>query len=97
MTTPRCLRVLSGAAPTTISIFFAVNPEKDIAGYKIYRSIDKDLAKEKWDLLTPQLLQTNTFQDMKVESGTTYYYYITATDKTGNVSSMSDVISEMVP
>ncbi|HRI05000.1 MAG TPA: hypothetical protein PLL77_14780 [Pyrinomonadaceae bacterium] len=85
------------AAPNAISIFFAVNPEKDIAGYKIYRSTDKDLAKEQWTLLTPQLLQTNTFQDTKVESGKTYHYYITATDKTGNVSTLSDVVSETVP
>ncbi|MEQ1921177.1 MAG: hypothetical protein ABL952_01595 [Pyrinomonadaceae bacterium] len=85
------------AAPNAISIFFAVNPEKDIAGYRIYRSINKDRAKDKWELLTPQLLQTNTYQDTKVESGKTYYYYITATDKTGNVSSLSDVVSETVP
>lgn len=85
------------AAPNAISIFFAVNPEKDINGYKIYRSIDKDLAKDQWTLLTPQLLQTNTFQDTKVESGKIYYYYITATDKTGNVSALSEVVSETVP
>ena len=85
------------AAPNAISIFFAVNPDKDIAGYKIYRSTDKDLAKDQWTLLTPQLLQANTFQDMKVESGKTYWYYITATDTTGNVSALSDVVSETVP
>ena len=85
------------AAPGTISLFFAINPEKDIAGYKIYRSSDKDLDKVKWQLLTPELLKTNTFQDTKVESGKTYYYYITATDKAGNVSRISDVVSETVP
>lgn len=85
------------AAPNTISIFFAVNPEKDIVGYKIYRSVDKDLPKDQWTLLTPELLKTNTFQDTKVESGKTYYYYLTATDKAGNVSSLSDVVSETVP
>ena len=85
------------ASPTTISIFFAVNPEKDIAGYKIYRSTDKNLDKAKWQLLTAELLKTNTFQDTKVESGKTYYYYLTATDKFGNVSDISDVVSETVP
>lgn len=85
------------AAPNTISIFFAVNPEKDIAGYKIYRSTDRDLDKVKWQLLTPELLKTNTFQDTKVESGKTYYYYMTATDKAGNISVLSDVVSETVP
>lgn len=85
------------AAPNTISIFFAVNPEKDIAGYKIYRSTHRDVDKLRWQLLTPEFLKTNTFQDNKVESGKTYYYYITATDKAGNVSPLSDVVSETVP
>ncbi len=85
------------ASPTTISIFFAVNPEKDIAGYKIYRSTDETLDKTKWQVLTPELLKTNTFQDTRVESGKRYFYYITATDTTGNVSETSEIVSETVP
>ena len=85
------------ASPTTISIFFVTNPEKDVAGYQIYRSEDQNLDKAKWQLLTPNLLTTNTFQDSKVESGKTYYYYLTATDRAGNVSTASDVVSETVP
>ncbi len=85
------------AAPTAISIFFAVNPEKDIVGYKIYRSTDKDIPLAKWTLLTPELMKTNTFQDNKVESGKSYFYYLTATDKAGNVSEPSAVVGEMVP
>jgi len=85
------------ATPTTISIFFATNPEKDVAGYRIYRSEDPNLDKTKWQLLTTNLLTTNTFQDSKVQSGKTYYYYLTATDKAGNVSGVSDVVSETVP
>ncbi len=94
-TAPSALTV--AAAPGTISIFFAVNPEKDIAGYKIYRSTDANLPKAQWTLLTPELLKTNTFQDTKIESGKTYYYYLTATDKAGNISPASDVVSETVP
>jgi hypothetical protein len=82
------------AGQNVISIFFAVNPEKDIAGYKIYRSTDSNLPKERWTLLTPNLLKTNTFQDTHVESGKTYYYYITATDTAGNVSTPSEAVSE---
>ncbi len=85
------------AAPGSISIFFAINPEKDIAGYKIYRSTDPVLDKAKWQLLTPELLKTNTFQDNKVESDKKYYYYLTATDTFGNVSEMSEVVSETAP
>lgn len=85
------------AAPGTISIFFAVNPEKDVVGYKIYRSTDPNLPRGEWTALTPELSKTNTFQDTKVESGKTYYYYLTATDKFGNVSEISEVVSETVP
>lgn len=85
------------ASPTTISIFFAVNPEKDIAGYNIYRSTDPVIDKAKWELLTTKLLRTNTFQDTKVESGKKYYYFLTATDLAGNTSERSDIVSETVP
>ncbi len=71
--------------------------EKDIAGYKIYRTTDPTLPQPDWQLLTPDLLKTNTFQDTRVESGKTYYYYLTATDTAGNVSEMSQVVSETVP
>ena len=54
------------AGQNVISIFFAVNPEKDIAGYKIYRSTDPALNKEQWTLLMPTLLKANTFQDTRV-------------------------------
>jgi hypothetical protein len=85
------------ATPTTISIFFATNPEKDVVGYKIYRSEDASLDKTQWTLLTPTPLTTNTFQDPKVQSGKTYYYYLTAIDKAGNLSEASEVVSETVP
>lgn len=81
------------ASPNTISIFFASNIERDIAGYKIYRSEDK----VNWTLLTDKLLETNTFQDTKVESGRTYYYYLTAVDRFGNESEKSEIVSETVP
>ncbi len=79
-----------------ISLFFAVNPEKDVVGYRIYRSTDPDMPKKDWTLLTPDMIKTNTFQDLKVESGKTYYYYLTAADNAGNVSAPSAVVSESV-
>ncbi len=79
-----------------ISLFFAVNPEKDVVGYKIYRSTDPDLPKKDWMILTSEMLKTNTFQDTRVESGKTYYYYLTASDNAGNVSEPSAVVSENV-
>ena len=85
------------AAPGRLSIFFPANPEGDVAGYTIYRSTDPDLPKERWTKLNSALLERTTFQDENVESGKRYFYYLTATDKAGNVSPPSEVISEMVP
>jgi hypothetical protein len=81
------------ASPNSIAIFFVANLEKDIAGYKIYRSNDKVT----WQLMTDKLLETNTFQDTKVESGKTYFYYLIAVDKFGNESEKSEIVSEVVP
>jgi len=77
-----------------ISIFFATNTEKDIAGYRIYRSVERDLDLKKWEVLTPEFLIRNTFQDTTVEPGKIYYYYLTATDTAGNVSTPSEIVSE---
>lgn len=85
------------AAPNNLSIFFATNPEKDIAGYRIFRSTDPNLQKTNWTLLTPEILTTNTFQDRQVESGKTYFYYIKAIDKAGNISEPSETASETAP
>lgn len=85
------------AAPGRLSIFFPANPEADVAGYNIYRSIDPDLPKDRWNKLNPGLLTKTTFQDEKVESGKRYYYYLTAADGSGNVSPPSEVVSEIVP
>jgi hypothetical protein len=85
------------AAPNNLSIFFAVNPEKDIAGYRIYRSTNPNLPKSEWELLTAEILKTNTFQDKSVESGKTYYYYLTAIDNAGNISQPSEIVSETAP
>ena len=85
------------AAPRSLALFFAANDEKDVIGYRIYRTIDPNQAKSEWQLLTAETLTTNTFQDSKIESGVTYYYYLTATDSTGNVSEPSEVVSETAP
>ena len=80
-----------------LAIFFAANKETDIAGYNIYRSTDPDLPKQNWTKLNQTLLTRTTFTDDKVESGKTYYYYVTAVDKAGNVSPPSEVASEKAP
>jgi hypothetical protein len=80
-----------------LAIFFAANKEPDIAGYNIYRATDPNLPKDQWTKLNQQLLARTTYQDERVESGKTYYYYLTAVDQAGNVSPPSEVGSERVP
>jgi len=80
-----------------LAIFFAVNKEPDIAGYNLYRSTDPNLPKSQWTKLNQSLLTRTTYQDERVESGKTYYYYLTAVDQAGNVSAPSEVTSERVP
>lgn len=85
------------AAPSRLSLFFPANPERDVAGYNIYRSTDPNLPKDRWTKLNDALLTRTTFQDDRVESGKKYYYYMTAVDASGNVSAPSEVVSETVP
>ena len=89
--------VTIAATPTTISLFFPPNPETDVVGYRIYRSTDANKPKSEWEQLTREVQKPNTFIDNRVESGRTYYYYVTATDRFGNVSVPSEVVSETVP
>lgn len=84
------------AAPGRLAIFFAANPEPDIAGYLIYRSTDPNASKP-WILLTPTLVSRTTFTDENVDPGKTYHYYVVAVDSAGNKSQPSEVVSETVP
>ena len=90
-------RLSIGPSPGKLSIFWLANSEPDLAGYYLSRSTDPNLPKEKWTRLTPTLYTKTTFADENVESGKTYYYYVVAVDKAGNVSPLSEVASDTVP
>ena len=85
------------ATPNRLALFFPANPERDVAGYHVFRSTDPELPKNQWTKLTPGLLTRTTFQDDAVESGKKYYYYVVAVDAAGNQSPPSPVESETVP
>lgn len=80
-----------------LSIYFAPNSESDIAGYNIFRSTDPNLPKASWTKLNQALLTRPSFLDDKVEKSRKYYYYLTAVDNAGNVSSPSEIFSETMP
>jgi hypothetical protein len=90
-------RISAAAAPGKLSLFWPANPERDVAGYQIYRATDPNLPKERWQKLNRALYERTTYQDEAVDAGTRYYYYLTAVDTAGNVSPPSEVVSEVVP
>jgi hypothetical protein len=94
---PGGLTAAASPSPLRVSIFFAANQERDVAGYNLYRSTDPSLPKERWTKLNRNLLDRTTFQDEAVKSGQRYYYYVTAVDTSGNVSRPSEVQSDIVP
>ncbi len=83
-----------GLAPGRIALFWAANPEPDIAGYLLYRATN---ANGPWTQVTPTLYTKTTFTDENVESGKTYFYYLIAVDTAGNQSKPSEIVSETVP
>lgn len=83
------------APPTAITVVPGVgrvfltwneNQEKDLAGYHVYRSLKAGGEQER---LTDKPLNRITFSDETVKQGATYYYSITAVDKSGNESAGS--------
>ncbi len=72
-----------------ITISWAPSPEKDIAGYNIYRSEiinKKETAPRK---LNKELQKDNKYIDTTVNGGVVYRYYITAVDSSDNESAYS--------
>ena len=62
------------------------NKERDLAGYHVYRSLKAGGERHR---LTEKPLNRTTFSDETVKQGATYYYSITAVDKSGNESARS--------
>ncbi len=81
---------------STVSLFWPLNAEPDVAGYNIYRAEDEKTPPDKWIRLNPQLHKTASFRDDRVEVGKLYFYQITAVDVYGNESARSITVSEVV-
>jgi hypothetical protein len=80
----------------TVSLFWPLNSEPDVAGYNVYRSEDENAPPDKWIKLNPQLHKTASFRDDRVQVGKRYFYQITAVDVYGNESARSTTESEVV-
>ena len=83
------------ASPTGITVVPGIgrvfltwneNKESDLGGYHVYRSKKSGL---EYIRLTDKPLNRTTFSDETVGQGSTYYYVVTALDKSGNESARS--------
>jgi hypothetical protein len=80
--------------PAHVDLSWAINPETDVAGYNVYRS---GQAGDHGTLQTPQLLPTPAFRDMNAVPGQSYFYTVTAVDRTGNESAVSPAVEASLP
>jgi hypothetical protein len=79
---PAGLRVT--ASPGSIELSWDANSEPDLAGYRVYRSINGGAFEKIADVN-----EIPTYSDHTVERGTTYRYAVSAVDKSGNESARS--------
>ena len=79
-----------------VSLFWALNPEPDVAGYQLYRAEAEDAPNSQWQRVTTSPLARASYRDDRVTIGRTYFYRLTAVDQSGNESLPSPVASETV-
>ncbi len=77
----------ASSAPASIELSWDANTEPDLAGYRVYRSVDGGAFEKVADLS-----QVPAWSDQKVEPGKTYRYAVTAVDQVGNESARSAVV-----
>lgn len=63
------------------------NKERDLAGYNVYRSAQSG---KSYKRLADKPLMRTTYSDESVKSGNTYFYAVTAVDKSGNESARTE-------
>lgn len=66
----------------------------DLAGYFVYRSEQPGAGYQR---LTPAALSVQSFADTNVTAGKTYYYSVTAVDRDGNESPLSEPVAAAPP
>jgi len=72
--------------PPEVDLSWSINLETDLAGYRVYRSEQKDTSGQ---LVTPDLLLSPAYRDTSVQPGRLYWYSVTSVDRSGNESAPS--------
>jgi hypothetical protein len=68
-------------ADGTVLLLWAAPPDRDLAGYRIYR---RDPDSESFRSLQPELLTGLSYRDEKIQAGRRLEYRVTAVDSHGN-------------
>ncbi len=76
-----------------VDLIWTPVPDADLDGYNVYRHEEGSAAVK----INSELVKTPAFRDMKVVSGRTYSYSVSAVDQRGNESGRSEETSESVP
>jgi hypothetical protein len=76
-------------AEGVINLIWEASPEKDLAGYLVYRGTDAGAMAP----ITPAPISDPQFTD-RVAAGVRYLYAVKAVDKAGNASPMSEPVAE---
>ncbi len=89
-TTPPTAPVLSGSAPDSTKVNLSWSGQTDnvgVVGFWIYKGGSPLI----------NVSNVSTYSDIAVTPGTSYSYYVTAFDATGNVSPSSNIVTVSVP
>jgi len=72
-----------------VDLSWSINPETDLAGYYVYRTEKQG---DRGELLAADLLLSPAYHDSAVQAGHKYWYSVTAVDRAGNESALSEQI-----
>jgi hypothetical protein len=84
----------AGGTPAYLDLAWSISAATDIAGYNVYRS---DEPSSPGTRVNSELLLTPAFRDMNALPGRTYFYTVTAIDRSGNESPASPPASGGIP
>jgi hypothetical protein len=71
----------------TVELSWSINLETDLAGYRVYRS---QAPGARGEPLQVELLSAPAYRDLSVQPGHRYWYTVTAVDRAGNESELSE-------
>jgi hypothetical protein len=84
----------TGGTAAYLDLSWSISAATDIAGYSVYRS---DEPSSPGTRVNSELLLTPAFRDMNALPGRTYFYTVTAIDRSGNESPASPPASGSIP